>query len=413
MNALALLLPLLSGEVRLGLDRYAIDPKASSIGFDGSSTLHDFTARAGRFGGEARVDLQRLGESSGGTVWIETESLDSGSKGRDSDMRELLESGTHPRITFALDRAEGRLEGERGGVQLRGRFTIRGVERARTISARIEPRPEGFRAVGEVRFPMSEHGIKPPRVLLIKTADEVRVWFDLAFRRVPAPERPSTVRRVEVREWTGTLTGDPEERVWTTRLWSCGDRLLWERAAPPIWIVGSEGAVLGVSVRDALRLAPASAMEGVLAGAESRPGGPLLRSESRPFLRSPGGGPASREDLGRRIRRAVEPGEVSVLRPGRETRIRKGEDDWAILKDLEGNEPFPPMLAGFRGMPRAVRDALGALRGMPSGVEVGTSVGSGMRWMTLSFGPPEPGLLPGWATDPAGWTETSETPLAW
>ncbi|MGH7150594.1 MAG: YceI family protein, partial [Planctomycetota bacterium] len=260
MSLLPLILPLLAGEIRLGFDRYEADPASSSIGFDGSSSLHDFTAKAGRFGGEARLDPSSLSALAGGTVWIETGSLDSGSKGRDEDMKELLESTRYSRITFALDRAEGRLEAWRGDLALHGRFTVRGVEKERVVAARIEPREGGFRAVGEVRFKMSEHGIKPPRILLIKTADEVRVWFDLAFRRVRAEDLPATVRGVEVRERTETADGGGEESVRQTRLWSRDGRLLWEREGT--WIVGSSQAVVGLLPAQAARLSlPAPAEE--------------------------------------------------------------------------------------------------------------------------------------------------------
>ena len=413
MNALPLLLALSVGEVRLGLGRYAVDPSASSIGFDGTSTLHDFTAKAGRFGGEARVDPSALSDLAGAVVWIETDSLDSGSSGRDGDMKELLESARHPWITFALRGAEGALDRWKGALKLYGTFSIRGVARERLAWARIEPRADGFRAVGEVRFQMSEHGIKPPRKLILKTGDEVRVWFDLAFRKVPSRERPADVRTIGIREVVEGRDGKKKERARTSRLWTCGDRLLWEREGT--WIVGSPAGTDGVAAGPAESLDLPPPAEDAFRPYRERAAA-LGASTGAPPAGEPRAGPSgreTREELERILRAVPDPATASLLREGKTVRIRFGEEDWLVLEDLEGEERFSPLLAGFAGAPRPVRDALADLRGLPARAELRTVQPAERRRILLSIGPPAVSVLPEWAVDPATWTKPSGGGLAW
>lgn len=401
MNPLAFALALLADEVRLGFGRYAIDPASSSIGFDGSSSLHDFTAKAGRFGGEARVDPSSLSALAGGTVWIETDSLDSGSKGRDEDMKELLESTHHPRITFALDGAEGWLDGWRGDLKLRGRFTVRGVEKERVAAARIEPLPEGFRAVGEIRFKMSEHGIKPPRVLLVKTADEVRVWFDLAFRRVPAEDLSAVVRSIETRERAEMGEGSEGGKRETTRLWSAGDRLLWER--PGGWWVGSPDGVVAFLPGSAAGVPPPATAEDAFRPVRERLGSDRGAASSRPA----GTGGEALPDLERSLRFAPPEGEAEVEREGKVVRVLLGGEEWVLLEGLEGTERFAPLLAAFPGLPSAVRTALGSVQGIPDRVALTTASPEGRRRVRMRLGEPEQGTLPDWAVEPERWTQAS------
>jgi polyisoprenoid-binding protein YceI len=353
-----LLLALALGEPRFALERFLLDSAASSIGFDGSSTLHDFTACAGRFGGEARVDFGNFSPTAGAEVWVETSSLDSGSEGRDEDMKELLEEKRYPRIAFRLSEIEGKLEGRKGELRARGTFAIRGVQREREVRLRLEPRGDGFRAIGEARFKMSEHGIRPPRMLLIKTADAVRAWFDVVFAKAHSSDVAASARPLEVEEKRSE--GSSPQARWSGRVWVAQDAVVVERTGAPVWLLSSGGAARAIDARSALRLGP--------------PPPPKPPAE----------------------------GAASIERDERHVTIRIGEVEWASFEELRGEEPFPAALVFFEGIPEPVRAALRELRGVPRKTKLRCA--SPDRTVSLSIGEPESGSLPDWVVHPESWT---------
>src|SRR3954466_1711004 len=87
----------------IGLDRFEVDARTSTIGFDGTSTLHDFTGKTHAITGDFRADAGDPARLVGGAVWIEARTLDTGNGSRDSDMRDVLDVSKYPQIVFRID----------------------------------------------------------------------------------------------------------------------------------------------------------------------------------------------------------------------------------------------------------------------------------------------------------------------
>jgi polyisoprenoid-binding protein YceI len=226
-----------------GFARYEVDARTSTVGFDATSTLHDFTGTTHAISADLRADSDDPARLAGGAVWIEARTLDTGNGSRDDDMRDLLDVKDHPQIVFRLDSISGRLEAGRGDLTARGRFTIKGVEKARVVHFRFEPlpTPDGritLHARGEVRFNMSEHGIKRPSILISKVGDEVRVWFDLTLRPMADEGVEATVRTLQIEEeLVPNAKGSvARKRSDTESVWTAGDRRLWTRKLEPVWV---------------------------------------------------------------------------------------------------------------------------------------------------------------------------------
>lgn len=257
----------------LALQRYEIDAPKSQVGFDGSSTLHDFTGKTRAIGGELRADPLDPARLAGGVVWVEAKTIDTDNGSRDKEMRSVLDVEHHPRIEFRLDDVTGRLVQGRGEFRANGRFTIHGVEKPRTVAFKIEPlAPEqggpagALHVLGEARFKMTDHGLERPGVLFVKVADEVRVWLDLLLVPVKDPLLDALARPVEVVE-TFTPRGG-KAAAWTKRgeevFWRSGATRLWERRLAPDWIL--DGALGGrrLDPRTAAIVAPDEAWLEVL-----------------------------------------------------------------------------------------------------------------------------------------------------
>jgi polyisoprenoid-binding protein YceI len=167
--------------------RLAIVPSLSRVGFDGQSTLHDFSGVTSRVEGELEVTLARPEERPIGTLRVDAASLDTGLAARDEEMREHLDTAQFPELRFdwsgfearAVDVAARRLSGV-----AQGRMTIRGTTRAVSMPVEIAV-DESLRVSieGQAKLRLSDFGIPIPGKLgVISMEDEITVWIALRAR---------------------------------------------------------------------------------------------------------------------------------------------------------------------------------------------------------------------------------------
>jgi polyisoprenoid-binding protein YceI len=147
-------------------------------GFDGKSTLHDFSGWTKAVTGEIEFEKGRLAETAKASVTVDARTLDTGDKGRDEEMHEnVIESARFTEMKFVL--ASVRL-GEGGSAAMKGSMEIHGVPRELEIPITLALRRDGCLYVkGEVRAKVSDFGIAPPSKLgMINVEDEIRIWFE-------------------------------------------------------------------------------------------------------------------------------------------------------------------------------------------------------------------------------------------
>lgn len=148
-------------------------------GFDGTSSLYDFTGWTKAVTGEGTYELGRLAETAKAWVVADARTLDTGDAERDAEIHsEHLESAKFPQIRFEL--AQLKMTGTESGVAV-GTLEIHGVRQNVTVSCTIRMRLDGYvHMTGEVRARMSVFGIRPPSKLgVVKVADELRFWFEI------------------------------------------------------------------------------------------------------------------------------------------------------------------------------------------------------------------------------------------
>jgi hypothetical protein len=153
------------------------------------------------------------------------------------------------------------------------------VEKPRVFHFRIEPLPAGkddpghdIHVQGELRFNMTEHGIKRPSVLVVKVADEVRVWFDLTLRRVPDAGVEALVRPLRVEEEFAPKEpgAAPSKLSATEYLWTAGAKQLWVRHLEPMWEKQDANGLVAVDPRTG----------------QSKPASELVRQAMQQFAKS-------------------------------------------------------------------------------------------------------------------------------
>ena len=396
------------------LRRYQLDAAASSVGFDGRSTLHDWTARTQALSGTLVSGFPELCAVSGGQVIAEAAKLDSDNGLRDDEMRSRLDVKTHPQIRFRL--AEARCLPVSGAVtplELTGDFLIHGVSQARRLEAQLTPRGRSLGVAGRLAFPMSEHGITPPDMVVVTVTDRIEAWFDLLWRPVEETPLSASGQRVSWRSQRESAGAAAELASGEARLFSSPAGALFELAVEDRWIVSGSAGVRSLRPTRLLLEGPAPAIEAELEASRAK------LQEARTKLaglsdaqRARAG--ASLEKTIARLASAVELGPSGE--PRRESDAGRialyfGERLWFEARGSTAQDPpVGPLLAAMPGLPAAVRAELLALPGVPAQLLLVQLEGSSRRTLELSFAAPEPALLAAQDLAPEAWCQTGAGP---
>lgn len=179
------------------LQRFALVPSLSRVGFDAKSTLHDFSGACTNVEGEIQVALARPAAGCSGFVRASAAALETGLAERDEEMRKVLGVAEFAEIRFDWKTFE---PGEVDAAAMRvtgtahGDLTIHGKTRAVALPVRVAVDASRRLGIeGELHVKMSDFGVAPPSKLgVISVDDDIVVWIALRARLVgPALEKRS------------------------------------------------------------------------------------------------------------------------------------------------------------------------------------------------------------------------------
>ena len=399
--------------IRPAVVRFVIDPGASEVGFDGTSTLHDFTGRTHDVTGDLFVDPAHPTVFASGRVECKAETLDTDNDSRDEKMREHLDVAHYPTIVFTLASAEGERKGA-GEVDVAGSFAIHGVQREYHITLTSEIAADGSLHVrGRIPLKLRDHGIVPPAVMLIEVGELVQVWFDLKLDRATEVEVDARAYQLSVAEHIEPAGGAPSDERHQETFFTSAEGALWERASDGLWLVEDKSGQ-----RRCVELATSTIRARVPSADESfaearstvqrlqekldKLEGPKRERAERAvaetrakldavLVHAPAAGPL--------VRTKVEDGEVWTL----------GGVTWLELHGQRAEDTaraggFAALLVCLEGLPEVVRAALATTTGVPERCVVRTATMGGVRTLTIDVAPAAPGLLPRRALELAGGT---------
>jgi polyisoprenoid-binding protein YceI len=115
-------------------------------------------------------------------VVVPVKDMRSGKDGLDKNMQKALKAEENPNIIFHLDKYEVKdsttpTQGKM--VSASGTLEIGGVKNAVILDGTLTEDGSGARIQGVEDLLMTDYGIKPPKILVIKTSNEVKVHYDL------------------------------------------------------------------------------------------------------------------------------------------------------------------------------------------------------------------------------------------
>ncbi len=389
------LFALLQAPVRPAVERFAIDPSRSTVGFRGSSDLHDFEGRTRNVAGELLLDAGDPRRCAVGAVLVLARSLDTDSTRRDSKMRDLLEADTHAHIAFELGAASDPLPAEHGEMHVQGTFVVRGIPLPKVVAVALEHLPGGaLRVHGEASLAMSDFGIEPPSVLFLDTDDEVEAFWDLVLEPVPSARVSARTHALSVvSEFTGPGEA-PQRSERRERFFVCDDGVLWDRGET--WhVAGGEG-------RSSVDLARARALPAPSTAEETA--SELARERERIAARyGVFAGDVARERVDRLLAFAPPDAPPEIARTSDGFSVRLGGETWLEVSGRIGEGDFGACLAGIEGLPESVRTALAELDGVPERVFLRTATLAGTETLEIRASAAQPGELCDWALTPSRW----------
>ncbi len=390
--------------------RWQVDSSRSTVGFDATSTLHDFSGSCGKVYGGVHANLDSLGRTAGGSIWCEASALDTDEDGRDENMREDLDVLNFPTIDFTISSLNGVLESGSGQAQLAGSFRIHGIEKSRTLTATITSTPNGeLHVEGRVRFPMTDHGITPHSVMgMVKVGDEVEAWFDLYLTPVEGTTQNFHSIPLQVEETLYLPGSDAKTNTFATTLFNSGDSYFFDFEGNRSMTINGE-----------LRQINLGSLEIAESWGSNDDGFEDSRKRMERLQAKYDKLPASkREKAGARLQATLqrmeeslalappEDATVEVVSDERQTILRIGNRDWVVFEGLMGDSPVPSLFSTFSDLPAAVQDALRKLKGTPEKVTVHSATASGSRDIVFRFGTQVEQSLPAWNLQPESWPQT-------
>lgn len=166
---------------------------ASRLWIKGTSTVRSFECKAGAL--EAKVETAAPGATAAlmngdkavtaASITIPAAQLDCSNGTMNEHMKKALKVKEHPTIEFRI--ASYTLAKGADGMQaeLTGTLTLGGVEKPITVQALGKDEGDGMlRVTGMHEVRMTEHGLKPPTLMLgtMKVNERVKVGFDLLLK---------------------------------------------------------------------------------------------------------------------------------------------------------------------------------------------------------------------------------------
>jgi polyisoprenoid-binding protein YceI len=163
--------------------RYRIDPDRSVVWIDARSSVHPIRSRTDGLTGWIEIGLTKTGRVSSTTspaahLELPVDRLRSGNPLEDRELRRRIDARRHPTIEGDLTSITA--AGEPGRYRVSGAVTFRGVTQPHDGEMEIAALDDGaLRWTGASTFDVRDHGMEPPRILVLRVEPLVEVRIEV------------------------------------------------------------------------------------------------------------------------------------------------------------------------------------------------------------------------------------------
>lgn len=154
----------------------------SKIWLTGDSTLHAYQSNATQMTISAEMGKNILRKLD---VDVPVKGLKSSKKGLDKNVTKLLLADQNPSIHFQLVNQKIPPISKSlsdSPIEMTGDLSLAGITKTITLKGVVEELENGFHVQGEKELLMSDFGIEPPVMLMLKTDDQVVIHYDIFLK---------------------------------------------------------------------------------------------------------------------------------------------------------------------------------------------------------------------------------------
>jgi polyisoprenoid-binding protein YceI len=182
-------------------DAGAVEVRGGTAAFDVGTNISAISVHGKSNAVTARLRIRQAPDGpvlEGIEAALPVKSLNTGMGMRDEHMRKhifMTDDGQLPDVRFTADKAVcSRVTPRQSSCELSGNLAIRGTTRPFTAVMKINEEGGTLRAVGDGSVMLSAYGIERPSQLGVKTADDVKLRFDLTAKPGSRPVATTGVR---------------------------------------------------------------------------------------------------------------------------------------------------------------------------------------------------------------------------
>jgi polyisoprenoid-binding protein YceI len=163
--------------------RYRIVPDRSRVWIDARSSVHPIHSQTDGLDGWLELQLTRAGgvearSAARGHIALPVARLRSGNPLEDRELKRRIDARRYPTITGDLTAMAKTDQPDR--YRATGDVTFMGVTRTYEDELMVERQDDcTLRVTGESTFDVRDHGLEPPRILMLKVDPDVRVRVEI------------------------------------------------------------------------------------------------------------------------------------------------------------------------------------------------------------------------------------------
>ena len=166
---------------------FKVDGSASKIQFVSDAPLEKFTGSSTKLSGEIKLDPAKAAQAKG-EVKVKMDSFKTGIDLRDEHFRSenWLDAKKYPEAKFVITKitgVEALKAGEAVDATVVGKFSLHGVTKDVTATAKVRLAPDSLRVQATFTVKLEDHKVSIPSIVALKVSPEIKVNVDLVAKK--------------------------------------------------------------------------------------------------------------------------------------------------------------------------------------------------------------------------------------
>lgn len=159
----------------------------ATVTVEGTSTMHDWkeTSKAGNANAVFVISSNKISELTQLVFTVPAKTLKSGNSSMDNNTYKALKADKNPDITYTLSSATiSQVNATTFTINTKGKLTIAGTTRDTDVVGMAKLNADNSLSVsGSKKFKMTDYNITPPKVMMMKTGNDVTISYNLKFTK--------------------------------------------------------------------------------------------------------------------------------------------------------------------------------------------------------------------------------------